>query len=195
MSEQKHRIFSEFRKAKDPASRVREFVLSTGTKDRHGTIIPPESWILDRFCGTGFYQHDSGNSNPDYALGPATVYREGDAIIMAIDFEPADLNPLADKVLRKIDNRTLKNASAGFIPHEGRRGDKKRGEDDTAIYLTKNELLEGSVVNIPSNYQAQARKADDELSEFIKSIDAPTASKDATIARRDLAKTKRYAKG
>lgn len=171
-------IFGEFRKPKEPPnSRIREFVLSNGTKDRHGTIIPPDSWDLSKFSGTAFYQHESSTTDPDLALGPATVYRDGDEIIMGIDFEPKELNELADKILRKIDNGTLKNSSAGFIAHQARRGDKKlmqwngKPEDETAVYLTKNELLEGSVVHIPSNHQAQLRKAEDDLIEFLASIE------------------------
>lgn len=81
MEERRLKIFGEFRKASDKDSRVREFVISTGAKDRHGTIIPADSWDLTRFSGTGFFQHASDTLEPDHALGPAMVGREGDLTV------------------------------------------------------------------------------------------------------------------
>ena len=136
--------------------RKRQFVISTEAKDRHGTVIRSSGWDLSGFAGTGFYQHDSTSSNPDVALGPARVWVEGDHVIGEIDFEEKDLNPLADKVMRKIDNGTLRNSSVGFIPIDGEWiGD---GEERT-FHFTKQELTEFSIVGVPSNKEAVARNA------------------------------------
>lgn len=138
-------------------SRKREFVISTESIDRHGTSIRSDAWDLSSFSGTGFFQHESFSSDPDDALGPATVRMEDGVLIGTIDFETPDINPKADKVLRKIDNGTLKNASVGFIPHDG----EYVGEGDQRHFqFTRAELTEFSVVGIPSNRDAVLRSAE-----------------------------------
>lgn len=162
-------IFGEVR-ASDTTTRVREFVISTEALDRHGTVLRATGWDLSKFSGTAFYQHESMTNDPDMALGPARVWQEGTKTIGSIDFEEAELNPLADKILRKIDRGTLRNTSVGFIPKKIERGNKDKGEDPNKVYMD-GELMEFSVVHIPSNHQAQLRKAEDELIELLASIE------------------------
>ena len=158
--------------------RKRQFVISTEDRDRHNTVIRADAWDLDSFGGAAFYQHNSHTSDPDDALGPARVWREGSELIGEVDFEDADINPKAEKILKKIDNGTLKNASVGFIAHDG----EYRGEgEDRHFVFTRAELTEFSVVGIPSNREAKVRKMEsDEVDMTIKEI-----SKEDVVARID----------
>lgn len=149
-------------------TRTIEFVISNATRDRHGTVLNPEGWHLDNFDMNGIagYQHEvyggdlCNPSNPDNVLGPAKAWREGNDLIGSIQFETKDINPLAEKIFRKILNGTLKAASVGFIEvGQGKYGvgEEARGGANETYYFTAQELLEFSVVNIPSNPAAVKR--------------------------------------
>ena len=100
-------------------TRTVEFVISDGSKDRHGTVIPVDAWDLSDFNKNGIvgYHHNvyggdlCNPPNPDDVIGTAQAYREDDKIIGSVKFEPADLNPMAEKVFRKILHGSLKAAS------------------------------------------------------------------------------------
>lgn len=135
--------------------RTVEFIISDASKDRHGTILDPGSWKLDNFKKNGVfsYQHNIHEEiNPDFVLGPATAYIEGDKLIGRATFEREDINPLAEKIFKKVKAGTLKSVSVGFLPGE----EIEYGDD---IILKNNELLEFSIVNIPSNPNAVKRSA------------------------------------
>lgn len=158
----------EFDRKVAEETRTVEFVISDETRDRHGTVIPISAWQLDNFNKNGVagYQHDvygSGEPNPDKILGPARAWVEGESVIGSITFETPDVNPLADKLLKKVLNGTLKAVSVGFRELEkGKWGEKERGEDiagkNATYYFGKVELLEFSIVNIPSNPNALRRE-------------------------------------
>ncbi len=140
----------EIRKIED---RTFEFIVSEGSIDAHGSILSPGGWDLNRFKKNGVfsYQHNlHGETNPDYVLGPATAYLEGNQLIGRATFETEDINPLAEKIYRKVRNGTLKAVSVGFI------GKRSHLEKDIVVF-DEMELLEFSIVNIPSNPNAVKR--------------------------------------
>jgi hypothetical protein len=97
--------------------------------------------------------------NPDDVIGKSDVFMEGNKLIGRVTFEPESMNPLAEKVFRKIVFGTLRTASVGFTPLKGwRKGEKDKGEDKAAEYSDEHDLLEWSVVNIPSNPSAGKRE-------------------------------------
>jgi len=146
------------------------FVASTSTRDRHRTVLNQAGWKLDNFNRnpvTGYQHNVYGDicnpPNPDDVLGPAKAWVDGTGeqrqLMIEIDFETADLNPLADKIFRKIKNGTLRSVSVGFMElGAGKYGEKDNGEqrggDNETYYFEGQELLEVSVVNIPSNPDA-----------------------------------------
>lgn len=138
-----------------------EFVISDESVDTYGTVFKRDGWLLDRFNKNGvvFYVHESRNPNPDLLVGSGEVFFEGDKMIGRVTFEPEDINPLAEKVLRKIEHGTLKMASVGAMPYEARMGKKDLGEKEDTLYFTKQELLEFSVCPIGSNPNAHKRNA------------------------------------
>lgn len=155
-------------------TRTIEFVISDETKDRHGTVIPVSAWSLDNFNKNGIagYQHDvygAGDPDPDKILGIAKAWVEGKELIGSITFEPKEINPFAEKLFRKVLNGTLKAVSVGF--REMEKGSWGNGDEDVngknpTYYFKKVELLEFSIVNIPSNPNAIRRELKDNALEI-----------------------------
>jgi len=95
-------------RAKSEGSRTVTFVASTYDKDRHGTILNQKNWNLDNFNANPIigYQHnvygEGSSPNPDDQLGFGRAYVEGKELLIDITFEPEDINPLAEKIFKKI---------------------------------------------------------------------------------------------
>jgi hypothetical protein len=153
----------------DDKERQATFVISTKTKDRHGTVLNQENWSLDNYMRNPIvgYQHNvygdmCGQDNPDNIIGKSSVYidtfKGEKALIARATFETEDINPLADKVWKKIKFGTLRMASVGFSPvGKGKfgEGEEARGKSNETYYFEGQELLEWSVVKIPSNPDAE----------------------------------------
>lgn len=158
----------EFDRAKVEEDRTVEFIISSADKDRHGTVLNMKGWNLENFNANPIvgYQHNVYGDNmcvpdnPDNVLGPGRAFLEGDKLIGAVTFETKDINPLAEKIFRKVLNGTLRATSVGFMEiGEGRygEGDEQRGAKNETYYFDGQELLEFSIVNIPSNAKAVGR--------------------------------------
>lgn len=143
----------------DVKKRTAEFVISSEAVDTYGTVFKLDGWRFDRYRRNPvvFYQHASHTSDPDLVIGTSEVRIEDGKVIGVVTFEPADLNPVADKVFRKIQAGTLRGASISAMPFDARWGDESRGENPDILYFTDHELREWSVVSIPSNPEALAR--------------------------------------
>lgn len=161
-------------RAVDIDARTAEFVISDASIDRHGTILSIEGWELANFGANGIvgYQHEvygswDGKSDPDQVIGKGTVFIEGTKLIGKVEFEPEAINPLAEKILQKVAFGTLKATSVGFMPLEpgmfkdievaGIDGEK---EIQSIFHYGKRDLLEFSIVTIPSNANALQRAMD-----------------------------------
>lgn len=151
-------------------SRTIEFVASDNTRDSYGTVLPVDKWDLDRFNKNGLvtYQHSYYSKDPDSVIGKGVARIEGKKLIVRITFESADLNPLAEKVFRKILAGTLNGVSVSFAPTSrtiGRWGDGKESRDgeNPTFYFDGQELLEIGVVTIPSNKNATRREFDNNV--------------------------------
>lgn len=140
-------------------NREREFIISNERRDMHGTIIRLAGWEIEDYNrgGAFYYQHLTGNEampNPDNVLGPGQAWKEDKTLVGKAFFEPADINPLAEKIMRKVDYGTLTSTSVGFMPLEGHWGTERKDEDPETYYFDKQILKEFSIVNIPSNPDA-----------------------------------------
>lgn len=151
-------VASEIRK-KDEEKRTITFVASDDTKDTAGTVLNQDNWDLTRFNKNGVigYQHKvyggwDDTDNPDNVIGKGFAYIEDKKLMVDITFEPAEINPLAEKIYQKILFGSLRAVSVGFLPiGQGRFGE---GKDANTYYFAGQELLEVSVVNIPANPNA-----------------------------------------
>lgn len=172
------RAFCQLRELPDNIDETRtvQFIISSERRDRHGTVLSLDGWDLDSYHRNPIvgYQHDVyGDSflqspNPDSVIGKGRVFREANYLVAEVEFEPAEINSLADKVFKKVKFGTLRSASVGFLPLEkGRWGkeDEARDGKNPTFYFGKRELLEFSIVNIPSNSDAVRRQLEDDILE------------------------------
>lgn len=154
----------------DEEQRMVEFVASTGAVDTYGTVLPPDRWELSRYARNGVvgYQHDIYYSDdPDNVIGRGEAYVEDGELRIRIFFEPAELNRKADKVYRKVLFGSINAVSVGFLATApGHWGRKDAGEDPEVYYYNGQELMEVSVVNVPSNPDATKRSAAEELARY-----------------------------
>lgn len=160
------------------ANRQIEFVIADDTADRHGTVWDIDSWILEHYQRNNvvLYLHDSITPDPDLVIGTGDVFVEGRQLIGRVTFESEELNPLADKVFRKVVAGTLKMASIGAMPHKARLGESSKGENENHIYFSQNELLEFSIVPIGSQRNALKRSVEN-LEEIRTSLKKPETEK------------------
>lgn len=153
-------------------SRTYQFKISDESRDRHGTVIKSDAWKLENYNANPIvaYMHHTSDdwwletkADADDILGPGKAYMDGNELIGEVTFETEDINPLADKIKKKIDYGTLRATSVGFIPIKGHWGVEEDGEDTGTYYYDMVELLEFSIVNIPSNPNALMRSYSDAL--------------------------------
>ena len=149
-------------------TRTIPFIISDGTKDRHNTVLSAEGWDLAAFRKNGIvgYMHSvyGGNliadPNPDMVIGKGRAFIEGDKLIGDTTFEPESINPFAEKIFRKVLFGSLNSCSVGFselIAGTYGIGTEAKGMINETYYFGKRELLEYSIVNIPSNRNTQKR--------------------------------------
>jgi len=174
-------------RAVNEEARSAEFVISTEAVDTYGTVFKVSGWDLKRYERNPIvcYAHKSYGDNPDTIIGTSEVFVEGEVLVGRLVFEPETINPLAEKVFRKVQHGTLRMASIGANPKRGHWGDDKLGEDPDVIYFDEQELLEWSIVPLGSNPDAMKRSAEnmDEIrAAILKDVDI-TGDAPATIKR------------
>ncbi len=145
----------------DKEKRTATFEISNESVDSYRTVFFSDGWDFTRYNNNPvvFYQHGTHSVDPDMLIGTSRIYQEDKRTYAEVTFESAEDNPLAEKVFRKVKNGTLRGASVGFNVLEGRWGEKKAGEDPDVIYFTRIELLEWSIVTVPSNPETLKRNA------------------------------------
>lgn len=183
-------IMPEIRQTdKQKEERKVTFVASDATRDSARTVLNPDGWDLNRFNSNGIigYQHKvyggwDDTDNPDNVIGKGHAYVDGGKLLVDVEFEPAEINPLADKIYQKILFGSLKAVSVGFLPiGEGSwgEGEEALGKSQETYYYAGQELLEVSVVNIPANPKALKKSFIDEAQEEeqrrIREVAAPEA--------------------
>jgi hypothetical protein len=154
-------------------TRTIDFIISSAARDRHRSIVNMDGWSIDNFNRNPIvgYQHNVYGDNlcvpddPDNVIGEGRAWTEGEGanklLIGSVRFEPADINPRAEKIFRKVLNGSLRATSVGFL--ETGKGEYKNILDsegnivDRTYYFKGQELLEFSIVNIPSNPEAVGR--------------------------------------
>lgn len=159
-------------------TRTVEFVISNETRDRHGTVLRADKWDLANYkrnpvVGYSHALHGSffGDVDPDTVIGKGEVFMEGKNMIGRVMFEPAEINPLAEKIFQKVKFGSLRSASVGFSPKgepEYGKGTQAKGQPNETLYYPGQELLEWSIVNIPSNPTAVKREMADDLEDFLE---------------------------
>lgn len=121
------------------------FVISTGDEDRHGTRIMPEGLDYSDFMNNPvvLFNHDY-----DKIVGRCIkVEVKGGRVIAEMEFD--DENPFAMEKKGQVERGFLNATSIGFIV----KGWTMDEENDQFI-ITESELVEFSIVSVPSNRNA-----------------------------------------
>jgi hypothetical protein len=147
-------------------TRIVPFILSTATRDRHHTVLNPNKWQLDNYRKNPVigYMHnlygDLCNApDPDDVIGldkgiKVETVSGKPALCGYPYFEPASINLKAEKVFRKVLFGSLNAVSVGFLDNgKGKWGmnSEAEGAENETFYFDSQELIEYSIVNIPSN--------------------------------------------
>lgn len=144
-------------------TRTVTFIASDESRDAHGTVLNQEGWDLDRFMSNPIigYQHNvygdlmCEKPTPDDVIGKGKNIRvENGKLMVDIEFKPEGRSEIADKVAEDVRDGFLNTVSVGFIPKG--KGKLVEEEDVETYHFAGQELLEISVVNIPSNANATA---------------------------------------
>lgn len=154
-------------KAEKSGERTYKFIISDESVDRHGTVIKMSGWDLTNYEKNGIvaYQHNTFSDDPDMIVGKGRAWIEDDTLYGEVEFEPEGTNPIADKLVKKLEFGSIRATSVGFNPSEWSRGIKEKEEDTNILYFRKQELLEWSIVNVPSNPNAVSTKS---IEEFVR---------------------------
>ena len=139
------------------AEREYEFTASTSIQDRDGEVIEASGWDLKNFKKNPviMYAHDY-RSLP---IGKASrVWLSDGKLKNTVSFPPEGTYEFADIVERLVGAGYLNTESVGFIPKKWEDGD---GEKAPRRTYTKQELLEISIVPVPSNPDALRNAIED----------------------------------
>lgn len=180
MSKQ-YRVFT---KAEDSDEFDAVFIASNEALDSHNTVIPVGNWDLSRYNSNPvvLYQHYGyggwfeGKPDPDTVIGKGHATVRGDSLMLSVEFDDVSNNEIAEKVKAKVEGGFLNAVSVGFIEtSEGRYidadGEEVKDWRKADHYeFGEVELLEVSVVNIPSNPEALLQQKSHELIEAQKKI-------------------------
>ncbi len=150
----------------DDDSRTVRFIISDESVDRHNSVIRSDAWDLKAFVNSPIagWSHDVYGGwrapDPDNIIGTWKVWIEEKELIGDLTFEDAETNPKAEKLFRKVKNGTLNAVSVGFMPVKEHEGDEEKGEVKDVTYYDLAELVEVSLVGIPSNKNARKKALD-----------------------------------
>lgn len=140
----------QFRAVREQLREV-DFVFSTPDLDSHDTIIR-QNWKLDRFtdCPTILYSHRGDDRLP---IGQGRNVRVQDGVLQGTIFF-SKITALAEEVFQQVLEKTLRASSVGFWPHKL---SFEEIDGKEVVVLDENELIEISVVPVPSNKNALAK--------------------------------------
>lgn len=183
-------------KERKEVGQTKTFIMSMEIKDRDGDVVKLSGGNIDYYNQNPIvaWSHETRRSymdlmpyNPDNIIGKGKAYFDGAKLMNDIEFEPKEINPLAWKIESKIAFGSINAGSIGFMPFDGHMGNKERGEDSNTFYITDWELLEYSIVPIPSNRAALITSSYKEEKEGNETIPEPVKIKRSTrVARARL---------
>jgi HK97 family phage prohead protease len=159
-----------------------EFVISSEAVDSYRTVFKMDGWDLNDYTRNPIvcYQHRANSDDPDNVIGTSTLRIDGKYLIGTVTFEPAEINPRAEKIFQKVQSGTLRMASVGANVQKARLGVEENGEDPDVLYFTKQRLMEWSIVSVGSNPDAHKRNSET-LAEMRTSL-----AKDLAVVAKEI---------
>lgn len=138
-------------------TRTRRFIASNEAVDSYNTVIKATGWELERFAANPVILF--GHQGRQLPIGKGRAWVEGTELLLDVEFFDAETNPLAEQVLRILDQGVM-GASVGFEPLEWTYNEARETGDEwldmwnPPLDYTRTRLLEVSVVTIPANPEA-----------------------------------------
>lgn len=146
-------------KSVDEKSRTATFIASTNERDSYGEIVE-QKWQLERWLKNPaiLWRHGresyGGTAEEGIPIGRGlSAEVTENAMEIAVEFAPKELNEFADRVFRNVAAGFVKGGSVGFYPHSVR---LETVNDVETWILSDNELLEFSVCPVGANPGAVA---------------------------------------
>ena len=145
---------------KDIGDGVLEFVGSVeNTEDRDGDVIKASGWELDNYKKNPIIMWAHKYDKPPIGKAISVSVSKG-KLIFQVKFADFQTYPFADTIYKLCKGGFLNATSVGFIPKEWEIGKK---ENDPIRTYTKQELLELSIVPVPSNPDALVTARDNKV--------------------------------
>ena len=137
--------------------RTYEFTASTSMQDRDGEVIDVLGWDLRNFKKNPIIMYAHDYRTLPVGRAPRVWVSNDGKLKNTIEFPPKGTYEFADIVERLVNAGFLKTESVGFIPKKWEDGDGEKAPKRT---YTKQELLEISLVPVPSNPDALRNAVD-----------------------------------
>lgn len=183
-----------------------DIIASTPKKDAHGTKLDQDGWILDRFKKNPviLYGHEDrpaplfGGPSHNAGLPIAraivkTIRVEDNKLKMRIRFTDEKENPFGIQVFNMIKGGFLNTVSVGFrVSKRETHEDEDTGE--TTIIFKEMELMEVSVVTIPSNDAAVIERCAEKLNREPEEIKKAICTIEDEMRNLDKEELKKYVK-
>jgi HK97 family phage prohead protease len=134
----------------DDEKRSVTFTITTGAVDRDNDTINVDGWDLKSYLKNPVVLFAHRSDLPPVAKATSVVKTAG-ALRATTEFLPAGIYPLADQVYEMVKRGFLRATSVGFRP---KRDKYSWNEERGGIDFEEQELLEFSVVPVPSNPEA-----------------------------------------
>ncbi|WP_406236933.1 HK97 family phage prohead protease [Acetobacter orientalis] len=127
--------------------RTATFIITTGTPDREQDIVVPKGISIEHYLKNKVVLW--GHDQTILPIGKCIEIQPTDNGWQAtVEFAPAEANPMAEQVYQLVKGGFLSAVSIGFIPLE------LELNDLGGYTITKSELFEFSIVNVPANPEA-----------------------------------------
>jgi HK97 family phage prohead protease len=142
----------------DPENRTVDVVMTTPMKDRDDEIIQPKAFeeTIDAFKDNPvvLFNHKAFDEPPIGTVIPDSINITPKEMTGTVQFRPKGRSALADKVADAVEDQVLTKVSIGF---KVRGIEEKADGERTVIVITKADLVELSIVSVPSNPEARIK--------------------------------------
>ncbi len=149
MAEQLNKIISTRVKEVPAKERVLQFIGTTEVPDRDGEVIKASAWQVDRYTKNPVVQWAHQYDKPPIGRTLSIRQTKQKETVFEIEFAEKETYEFADTIYKLCKEGYLNATSVGFIPIES-----EKGKGEVVKLFTKVELLEVSIVPVPSNPEA-----------------------------------------
>lgn len=145
-------------------TRTIPFTITTGARDRDRDVLDPKGWDTANYEKNPVILY--GHQYRALPIGQTlSLQKMAKSIKAKALFVSGEIYEFADTVYQMVKGKFLRAASVGFMPQEWTYDEENRGYN-----FLKNELLEWSVVPVPSNPEAlsEAKSAGIDMTPMIE---------------------------